>query len=85
MQNPMLAGLNKRMMSQNIGQIKGMMNTLRSAGNPQMMLNQMMSQNPQIKEVMDYVRQNGGDAKAAFYKLADEQGVNPDEILGMLK
>ena len=72
-------------MSQNIGQIKGMMNTLRSAGNPQMMLNQMMSQNPQIKEVMDYVSQNGGDAKSAFYKLAEEKGVNPDEILGMLK
>ena len=83
--NPMLAGLMKGKMSQNIGQIKWMMNTLRSAGNPQMMLNQMMSQNPQIKEVMDYVNQSGGDAKAAFYKLAEEKGVDPDEILGMLK
>ena len=81
----MLAGLMKGKMSQNIGQIKGMMNTLRNAGNPQMMLNQMMSQNPQIKEVMDYVSQNGGDAKSAFYKLAEEKGVNPDDILGMLK
>lgn len=53
----------------------------KSVMNPQNMLNQTMMQNPQMKQVMDYVNQNGGDAKAAFYKLAGEMGVDPDEIL----
>jgi hypothetical protein len=62
-----------------------MLQTIRSAGNPQMMMQQMMSQNPQMQSVMDYVQQNGGDAKSAFYKLAKEKGVNPDDIINQLK
>lgn len=58
---------------------------IKNAGNPQMMLQQMMSQNPQIQQVMQYVKDNGGNAKTAFYKLAEQKGVNPEEILQMLK
>ena len=58
---------------------------MQGARNPQAMLNQMMQNNPQYKQVMDYVNKNGGDPKTAFYKMAEEQGVNPDEILNMLK
>jgi len=61
-----------------------MMHTLKSIGNPQMMLNQMMGQNPQLKQVMDYVNANGGDAQSLFYKLAEERGVNPDEFIQQL-
>ena len=50
-----------------------------------MMLNQMMGQNPQIKQAMDYVNANGGDFEKAFYKLAQEKGVNPDDILNQLR
>lgn len=80
----MLANLNQSRMAQTLSPIKQMMNTIRNAGNPQMMLNQMMSQNPQIKQVMDYIQQNGGDAKSAFYKMAQEKGVDPNEILSQL-
>lgn len=79
--NPMLSTLNQN----KIIPIKNMMNAMRSAKNPQMMLQQMMVQNPQVKQVMDYVQKNGGDAKAAFYKLSEEKGVNPDDILNMLR
>lgn len=61
-----------------------MLNMVRSAGNPQMIMNQIASQNPQIKQVMEYINANGGDPKAAFYKLAEEKGVDPDEILRQL-
>lgn len=81
----MLAMLNQNQMVQNLQPIKQMFDMLRGAGNPQMMFNQMMSQNPQIKEVMDYVNANGGNAKEAFYKRAKEQGRNPDDILNMLR
>ena len=83
--NPMLAALNQNRMAQNLQPIKNMMTMLRGAGNPSMMLQQMTAQNPQMQQVMNYVNENGGNAKQAFYKLAQEKGVNPDEILNMLK
>lgn len=83
--NPMLAALNQNRMAQNLQPIKNMMNMLRGAGNPSMMLQQMTAQNPQMRQVMDLVQQNGGNAKQAFYKLAEQKGVNHDEILNMLK
>ena len=49
------------------------------------MLNQMMQNNPQYKQVMDYVNQNGGDPQKAFYAMAKEKGVNPEDILNQLR
>ena len=56
-----------------------------AAQNPNEAINQLAANNPQLKEVIQYVNQNGGNAKAAFYKLAQERGVNPDDILNQLK
>ena len=67
---------------QTIKQIKRMVQT---AQNPQAMLSQMMQSNPQIKQVYDYVQSAGGDPQRAFYKLAEERGINPDEILNELR
>ena len=78
----MLQNLNRTTINQNVAQIKNMM---RNMGNPQMMLNQMLSQNPQCKQVMNYIQQNGGDPKTAFYKMAQEKGVDPNEILRQLQ
>ena len=58
---------------------------LQGAKNPEAALNQMMQSNPQIKQALDYVNANGGNAKDVFYKLAKEKGVNPDDILNQLK
>ena len=79
--NPML----KNLTQSKISPIRDMMKMLRSSGNPQMMFNRIAAQNPQIRRVMEYINQNGGDAKTAFYKLAQEQGVNPDDILSQLQ
>ena len=62
----------------NLGKVKQMFNSLKSMGNPQLMLNQMMAQNPQLKTVLD---ECGGDYQKAFYRLAEMQGVNPQDIL----
>jgi hypothetical protein len=61
------------------------MSKIKNAGNPQMMFQQMLSQNEQIQQVMQYINNNGGNAEKAFYKLAAEKGINPNEILQMLK
>ena len=68
-----------------MGQIKQMMGMIKSSGNPQMMLNQMMMNNPRMKEVMDIVQQYGGDPMKAFYAIAEQKGVDPNDILNMLK
>lgn len=69
----------------NLQQIKSMMAMLNGSGDPMTMINQMARNNPQLQNVLQMVQANGGDAKAAFYKLAQEQGVDPDEILNALK
>ena len=69
----------------NLGKIKGMMNMLRSGGNPQAMMQGLMQNNPQMGAVMELVNQHGGDARAAFYDLARQKGVDPNQILNMLK
>lgn len=84
MNNPMLNQLGRSLPS-NLNQIKQMANMFKNVKNPQMLIQNMMMQNPQMKQVMDFINQNGGDAKSAFYKLADQRGVDPNEILNMLK
>lgn len=64
----------------NLGQIKQMVASLRAMKDPQTAMQHMMTQNPQMKQAMEYVNANGGNAKEAFYKLAKEQGINPQEI-----
>lgn len=69
----------------NLAQIKNMLSMVRSAGNPTAMLNQLAQNNPQLKSVMDMVSRSGGDPRKAFYELAQQRGVDPNEILNMLR
>ena len=59
-----------------------MFNNLRAMGNPQIMLNNAMAKNPQLKAVID---ECGGDYQKAFYRMAEMQGVNPEEILNVFR
>ena len=65
-----------------LSQAKQMMQAIKSSGNPQALINQMASQNPQLNQI---IQQYGGDPKTAFYKYAEANGVNPDDILRMMK
>ena len=48
------------------------------------MLGQMMQNNPKMKEVQDLINQYG-DPEKAFKAKAQEMGVDPNEIINMLK
>ena len=85
MLNPMMQSLIRPQIMQNIAPVKQIMSTLRNAGNPQAMFNQMLMQNPRIREVMKYVNDNGGNAEQAFYKMAEQKGVDPNEIISALQ
>ena len=65
--------------------INQMMNFYKSATNPQLAFERMMNSNPRMKQAMEYINSNGGDAKAAFYKLAEEKGIDPEEILSQFR
>lgn len=49
-------------------------------GNPMALM-----QGPQYQQAMNLIQQAGGDARAAFYSFARQKGVDPDQILSMLK
>jgi hypothetical protein len=66
-----------------MSKVKQMMGMVQNAQNPTAMMNQMITNNPQFKQIMDVVKENGGDPKAAFYSMADKMGVDPQDILNM--
>lgn len=65
--------------------LQQMMNTIKNSRNPKAMLEQMMQSNPQIQQAMNYINQNGGNAKDAFYALARQKGVDPESVLKMFR
>lgn len=75
-----LAGL-----SQQIAPVKNLLQQVRAAQNPQAMLTQIMQQNPQYAQLSQIIQQSGGDPKTAFYNMAQQLGVNGDDIINMLK
>lgn len=40
---------------------------------------------PEMKTVLNLVRQSGGSAQDLFYQLAAQKGVDPNQILDMFK
>ena len=44
----------------------------------------MMQNNPMMKDVMEITNQHGGDPMKAFREMAEENGLDPDEILSMI-
>lgn len=71
--------------SGNMQSLRQMANVVRNSRNPQMMLMQFAQSNPQMKQAIEYIGQNGGNAKEAFYVLAKQKGVNPDTVLNMFR
>lgn len=69
----------------NVQSLRQMANAVRNSRNPQMMLMQLAQSNPQMKQAIEYIGRNGGNAKEAFYALAKQKGVNPDTILNMFR
>ena len=66
-------------------QIKQTLNVVRSARNPQAALMNVMGNNPQLRQVQNIVQQHGGDPMQAFRAMAEENGLDPDEILSMIR
>ena len=65
-------------------QVKQMIRIIRS-GDPQAVLAQIMQTNPNMKQVGEIIDRYGGDSMKAFRATAEEMGVDPEDILGLMK
>ena len=82
---PILQQLGKSNIMGMIQPIKQMLNMVKTAQDPQAMLNQLAMNNPNMKKAMDTVNQYGGDSMKAFQETAKQMGIDPNEIMNMLK
>ena len=81
MENPMLRMLNQSRPLTN--PTNNLISMLRNAQNPQALMQNLISQNPQIMNLVN--QYGGGDPKTAFYAYARQTGQDPDQILSMLR
>ena len=70
--------------SPKLQQIRQALNVVKAARNPQEALMGMMGNNPQMQQVKTIIDQHGGDPMKAFREMAEENGLDPDEILSMI-
>lgn len=82
MLNPILGALANNRLSAAAAPVRNMMQAIRAAQNPQAEVSQLVARNPQLSSVL---QQYGGNAQQAFYGMANQFGVNPDEVLSMIR
>lgn len=58
--------------------LKRMFDMAKNAQNPEQIMQSLAKQNPMVGQIM---QNSGGDLKGLFYKLCEERGVNPNDIL----
>ena len=81
--NPILNQLMNTAMQNN--PIINLFRTVSAAQNPNAMMQQMANNNSQLQQTLDFINQNGGNAKQLFYSMAQQKGVNPETIINQLK
>ena len=58
---------------------------VKASQNPMAALQQMSQNDSRLQQVMNVIQQNGGNAKATFYKMAQQKGVDPNDIIKQLQ
>lgn len=64
---------------------KRMVNMLNSSGNPQQIMQMIAQSNPQVGAIMNALNTSGMSPKGLFYTMAQQRGVDPNQIIAMLK
>lgn len=87
--NPFFKGNEPAKMSQSalnpqaVNTVKGMLQNLRSVQNPEAVINTLASKNPMLGNVMRMI--GGRDPKQVFFEECQRQGIDPNEIINMLR
>lgn len=89
MPNPIFNGLSNRanqpVQNQQPNNLFDLFQSIKNSSNPNAAMQNMLATNPNFQNVVNYINQNGGDAKTAFYNMAAQKGVDPNSILNPLK
>lgn len=80
--NSLFNQLYKNVPSTPMQNIKNTIDMIKAAKNPAALAQTMVQKNPQVQQM---IQEAGGDPKKAFYNAAKQKGVDPDEVLKMLK
>ena len=80
MENPMLQMLVK---SRQSSPTNNLINMLQNSNNPQQLIQNLVTQNPQITNIIN--KYGNGDPKTAFFEYARMTGQDPEQILSMLR
>lgn len=62
-------------------QIKNLMRTVQMSANPQFALQQIINQNPNLKNILNLANSNGVNLQQLFYTMAQQKGVDPQQVL----
>lgn len=87
--NPFFKGNGPAKMSQStlnpqaVNTVKGMLQNLRSVQNPEAVINTLANKNPLLGNVMRMI--GGRDPKQVFFEECQRQGIDPNEIINMLR
>ena len=63
---------------------KKVMDLVRASRDPKLMLQEMAKTNSNVREAMELVNK-AGDPRSAFYQFAAAKGVDPEEILSLIR
>lgn len=89
MGNPILEDLSTRSRTQQTNNdasfARNALNVLRNSQNPQQALSTLAMQNPNLQQVINMVGNSGQDSRSMFYALAKAKGVDPNQILNLLR
>ena len=87
MSNPIFSSFNQRQTAphSNSHSLLDLMKQVKNSSNPTEAMEKMLTSNPNFQGVVNYINQNGGDAKTAFYNLAAQKGIDPNTILNQLR
>lgn len=58
---------------------------MKSTNNPQMLVSQLINNDPRMAEINKLIEQSGGDPEKAFRAKAQELGVNPDDVMSLFR
>ena len=72
-------------MNQSIQQIKNMMSMVQMSANPQMALQNIVNQNPNLQNILNLANSNGANLQQVFYNMAKQKGVNPEDVINALR
>ena len=78
-------GMKAMQQNPNFVQIRNLMTAARGAKDSEAIMQQVIANNPQYQQAYTQMKEEGGTLKEVFMNRAKALGVNPDDVLNMLK